>query len=146
MTELEQKRKKRRKIYGEDMTPPKLVEEMLSKLPDEVWDDPTKSFLDPAAGDGNFLVKVLKRKLDSGHDPLLAISTIYGVEILEDNVEEMKSRLLNVLLQHERTRHLSDTDIAQIKGTISHNIVCADALRWDFENWHSTNIKAKELF
>ena len=94
MTELEKKRKERRKKTAEDFTPDPLVQEMLDKLPQEVWTDPSKTFLDNSAGNGNFLVAILRRKLAAGHPPLQALSTIYGVELMPDNVEEMKDRLL----------------------------------------------------
>ena len=75
MTELQQKRKERRKETAEDFTPEALVNEMLDKLPPEVWDNPQKTFLDNSAGNGNFLVAILERKLQHGHDPLQALST-----------------------------------------------------------------------
>ena len=87
---LEEKRKNRVKITAECFTPPDLVCEMLDKLLQELWDDPTKSFLDNSAGNGNFLVQILERKLKQGHKPLQALSTIFGIELLPDNVEEMK--------------------------------------------------------
>jgi len=138
MTELEHKRKSRRKITAEDFTPPELVNEMLDKLPPEVWTDPTKTFCDPTGGDGNFVVEVLKRKLSLNHDPLQALSTIYSVELMPDNVEEMKLRLLELIPE----------PLAQEATVIlDNNIVCHDALTWDFVNWCSPNAnKPKALF
>lgn len=140
MTESEHKRKLRRKQTAEDFTPIPLVNEMLDKLPVEVFSDPTKTFLDNSAGNGNFLVEVLRRKIFSfGHPPLQAISTIYAVELMPDNVEEMKERLLELLLP------LSDEDLKKAKKIINHNIVCANALTFDFENWKKP-MKSKPLF
>ena len=141
MTELEHKRKSRRKETAEDFTPDPLVQEMLDKLPQEVWLDPTKTFLDNSAGNGNFLVAILRRKLAVGHSPLQALSTIYGVELMPDNVEEMKDRLLIELPS------LTPEESKQARKIINHNIVCHDALTWNYENWKSNNpAKAKPLF
>jgi len=141
MTELENKRAKRRKVTAEDFTPLELVNEMLDKLPEEVWSDPNKTFLDNSGGNGNFVVEVLRRKLERGHDPLLALSTVYSVELMPDNVEEMKDRLLVELPT------LTPQEVKKARKIIDHNIVCHDALTWDYENWKSTKpAEAKPLF
>lgn len=135
---IEERRKNRRKITAEDFTPMELVNEMLDKLPEWVWQDPSKTFLDNSAGNGNFLVAVLQRKLSRGHKPLQALSTIYGVELMEDNVEEMKERLLELIpeLLHQEAKEI-----------IGHNIVCHDALSWDYDNWCTpVKAEAKPLF
>ena len=145
MTELEHKRKNRVKETAECFTPQPLVDEMLDKLPPEVFSDPFKTFLDNSAGNGNFLVRVLARKLEASHDPLQALSTIYGVELMADNVEEMRGRMLQVLLEHHPD--LDDTQKAEAIGILNYNIVCHDALTWDYENWKApANPKAKSLF
>jgi len=145
MTDLQLTRKARRKSTGEDFTPESLVIEMLDKLPSEVWSDPLKTFLDPAAGNGNFLVVILTRKLALGHPPLQALSTVFGTELMPDNTEEMKQRLLDTLL--EAHPNLDDDQKAQAIGILNHNIVCADALTFDYENWKKPeNKKAKTLF
>ena len=121
----EAKRKARVKQSAEIFTPPKLVNEMLDKLPKEVWDG-SKTFLDPAAGNGEFLIFVFLRKIQRGHTPLSALKTIYGVELLNDNVQECRVRLLKLASYFD-------------KITIKHieiiwtNIVCADSLKYDFE-------------
>jgi len=140
MTELEHKRKSRRKQTAEDFTPSALINEMLDKFPHTVW-TAEKTFLDNSAGNGNFLIEVLHRKLANGHDPVQALSTIYGVELMADNVEEMKQRLLDTLPE------LDDTQKQQAIDIINHNIVCHDALTWDYENWKApANLKPKALF
>ncbi len=138
---LEEKRNNRKKHTAEEFTSSALVNEMLDKLPPEVFSDPTKTFLDNSAGNGNFLIEVLRRKLALNHPPLQALSTIYGVELMADNVEEMKQRLLDALPD------LDDTQKAQAIEIINYNIVCHDALTWDYENWKApANPKAKSLF
>lgn len=89
-------RDKRKKQTGEVFTPPKLVRQMLSKLPKEIWKK-GKTFCDPACGNGNFIVAVLLRKIEHGHTPFDALKTLYGVDIMRDNVQECRLRLLKVL-------------------------------------------------
>jgi hypothetical protein len=139
MTELEHKRKFRKKHTAECFTPPELVSEMLDRLPSEVFLDPTKNFLDNSAGDGAFLIQILQRKLANNHPPLQALSTIFGVELMPDNVEEMKQRLLDALPE------LDEDSKQEAKKIIDHNIVCADALHWNYDKW-CPKAKAKSLF
>jgi type I restriction-modification system DNA methylase subunit len=106
------------KATGEVFTPTELVQEILDTLPQELFLDPTKTFLDPSCGDGQFLSEVLIRKLENGIDFETALSTIYGVELMLDNVELCKERLLcgQMHLQH----------------IVDNNIVCHDALTYDY--------------
>jgi len=50
--------------HGEVFTPPELINEMLDQLPTELWSDKTKTWFDPASGNGNFHIIVLKRLFD----------------------------------------------------------------------------------
>jgi type I restriction-modification system DNA methylase subunit len=90
------KSKKRVKDLGEVFTPKHLVDDMLNALPAEVWES-DKTFFEPACGNGNFLVEIAARKLAAGHSPLHVLSTIYAVDIMEDNVLEARTRVLEVL-------------------------------------------------
>jgi hypothetical protein len=142
MTDLQHKRKQRRKITGEDFTPTSLVLEMLAKLPEEIWQDPNKTFLDNSAGNGNFLIEILRKKLVYGHPTIQALSTIYGTELMDDNVEEMKERLFSILPS------LSQEDTEKAKQILNTNIICTDAFKWNYENWKplELNSKIKPLF
>ena len=91
--ELLTRSKERVKELGEVFTPAALVSEMLDKMPADTW-LPGKTWLEPSCGTGNFLVQILQRKLAKGHPPLQALSTIYGVDIMKDNVVESRKRLL----------------------------------------------------
>lgn len=143
MTELENKRKQRKKQTAEDFTPLELVNEMLDKLPDEVWADPNKTFLDNSGGNGNFVVEVLRRKLERGHDPLKALSSVYSVELMPDNVQEMRQRMFDIVKPYLK----SDAEEIRAWEILHHNCVVHDALTWDYENWKSNNpAKAKPLF
>jgi len=62
---MEKAKLKRVKKYGEVFTPKWLVEDMLDKLPEEVWTDSSKRWLEPACGYGVFL-KAIKDRLMVG--------------------------------------------------------------------------------
>jgi hypothetical protein len=93
---VEQRRDKRRKKTAEVFTPPFLVNEILDEFSPKMWEE-GRTFIDPACGNGNFLVEVLQRKLKLGHNPLEALKTIYGVDIMRDNIRECRLRLLKVV-------------------------------------------------
>ena len=106
------------KATGEIFTPTTLVQQMLDQLPQDLFLDAEKTFIDPSCGDGQFLSEVLIRKLENGIDFETALSTIYGVDLMADNVDLCRERLL---CGREDLRHIVET-----------NIVCADALDYDY--------------
>jgi len=106
------------KTTGEVFTPTPLVQEVLDQLPKETFTDPIKTVLDPSCGDGQFLSEALIRKLENGIDFEIALSTIFGVDLMEDNVELSRERLL---CGREDLRHI-----------VEQNIVCADGLRYHY--------------
>lgn len=122
-------REKRRKKTAEVFTPPDLIVEILERIPEDSWEE-DKTFCDPSAGNGNFLVAVYMYKVEiCNHDPTKALKTIYGVELQEDNVEEMKHKLFKISRKYGVAKE-------EARRTIDENIVCADALNfdWDFSN------------
>ena len=99
MGKSEENRAKRKKQTAEDFTPASLVNEILVKLNEyskESWEE-GRTFCDPACGNGNMLVEVLKRKINLGHDPVEALKTIYGTDIMQDNIRECRLRLLKLI-------------------------------------------------
>lgn len=137
------KSEERIKQNGEVFTPRQLVDEILDKLPPEVW-QPNKTFLDPSCGDGNFLVRVLDRKLDKTVTNLrdrieiafTALETIYGVELMPDNVELCRDRLvLEIVRDYLNNDEVFVKCYEELLDVVEHNIVCSDAFKWDFENW-----------
>lgn len=106
------------KATGEVFTPTELVTAMLDKLPQDVFTDPTKTVLEPSCGDGQFLGEVLIRKLENNIDFEQALSTLYGVDLMQDNVDLCKERLL---CGRNDLRHIVDR-----------NIVCANALTYNY--------------
>jgi len=117
----------RKKTLGEVFTPSELVEEILNQLPEEIWQDPFKTFLDNSCGSGNFLVAVLERKLKQGHDPLAALETIHGVDIMLDNVKECRRRLMAIAAAAG-----ADLTTFKNKRILVRNIVKADGLRYHY--------------
>ena len=122
--------KARVKATGEVFTPTPLVQEVLNQLPQETFTDPNKTFLDPSCGDGQFLGEVLIRKIENGSTLEQALSTVYGVDLMMDNVEECRKRLL---CGKEELRHI-----------VERNIVCHDALTYDY-SFNGTNKNEQEV-
>ena len=85
----------------EVFTPDYLVKEILSNLPDKVWEK-GQTFLDNSCGNGNFLVEILINKIKLGHNPSDSLKSIFGVDIMEDNVQECRMRLLKTLRIYEK--------------------------------------------
>lgn len=105
-------------LTAECFTPTWLVEQRLDTINKIEFIDSTKTFLDPACGDGQFLASVLYRKLKNDIDFEAALSTIYGVDLMPDNVKLCQDRLL---CGREDLRHI-----------VEKNIVCADGLRYHY--------------
>ena len=103
------------KQYGEVMTPPELVEEMLDKLPKEVWLDPEKRLLEPCCGNGNFVVAMARRKRKAGLNPKTILETLYAVDLLPDNVAVTRFRVLDELgvLDDEECHEIVERHIRQ---------------------------------
>jgi type I restriction-modification system DNA methylase subunit len=109
--------KLRIKVTGEVFTPTELVQELLNKIPVKIFQQ-NKTYLDPSCGDGQFLGEILIKKIESGIEFEQALSNIYGVDIMQDNVDLCRERLL---CGEEHLRHI-----------VEKNIVCADALRYHY--------------
>jgi len=115
-----------------------MVEAMLDLVKDESERIDSR-FLEPACGSGNFLVPVLRRKLatvqarygkndfEKRHHALLALMSIYGIELLEDNVSECRENLLGVFSVDLKVG-LSDDWYAAAAKVLGANIVHGDAL------------------
>ena len=96
---------------------------MCDLVPAEIWQNIDSTFLEPSCGTGNFLVEIFKRKLIYCHkntDILRAYKSIYGIDILKDNIEECKTRLLSL-----NTNEEIKEDISKI---LNNNIICGDFL------------------
>ena len=156
--------------HGEVFTHEREVNGMLDLVKNET-ERLDSRFLEPACGTGNFLVAILNRKLavlkqkyvrsQPEYDKygVIVISSLYGIDLLEDNVKECRSRLLEVfekeyesIFKHEITNEY----VKVLKFILSKNIVCGDALTMKdntgkplvFSEWsmpyNDTRIKRKE--
>lgn len=134
-------RRKSNESTQEFFTPYEIVKQMADKIPDSTWQDPTKTFLEPSFGNGQFIVYIVYRRINSGIDWKTALSTIYGVELMQDNVDECKERVLDLL-----DKMNIDYDKSQAMKIMNKNLVCSDFFEWDFENWRSTKITSNALF
>jgi len=124
--------------HGEVFTPEWLVDAMLDVVKDET-DRIDSRFLEPACGSGNFLTKILKRKLatvelkysksefDRNHYALLSLMCIYGIELLEDNIAECKWNLLEIFADYLNI-DTGDILYSCADFVLSQNIVHGDAL------------------
>jgi hypothetical protein len=139
--------RQRVKATGEVFTPTSLVQEMLQQLPEEVYIDNTKTFLDNSCGDGQFLSEVIIKKMEHGSTYVQALSTTYGVELMPDNcrecirrlymtdsVEELDENSVKSLDQQYKWGpglvHVYWIDTPHYRGIA--NIVCADGLKYDY--------------
>jgi type I restriction-modification system DNA methylase subunit len=101
------KSRKRITDHGEVFTADREIHAMLDLVRDETERIDSR-FLEPACGDGNFLAEILRRKLDIVDSrykrnqsewerySIIALSSIYGVDILEDNTLACRERLLAI--------------------------------------------------
>ncbi len=136
------KSKERVAERGEVFTAESEVNAMLDLVANECL-RPDSRFLEPACGDGNFLVAILRRKLaelrrkykksprDYEKQAIVAIGSLYGVDIMNDNVEDCRERLYNIW-NEEYTDHCrvetSDETREAARFIISRNIINGNAL------------------
>ena len=91
------------KATSEVFTPTPLVQELLDTIDQTLFTDPLKTFLDPSCGDGQFLSEILIRKIENGSTFEQALGSLYGVDLMKDNVELCRERLL---CGQEHLRHI----------------------------------------
>ena len=136
------KSKKRVADYGEVYTPDWIVNDMLDLVKQETERIDSR-FLEPACGNGNFLVEILRRKLavveqryakeqiEYERYAVIAVSSIYGIDLLQDNVEETRKRLFDIfndcytkIYKNNCKEEYRDT----IRFILKRNILRGDAL------------------
>lgn len=129
-------RKERHKITQEDFTPPEIVDILLQEQND-LFTNFNKTFLDPCIGIGYIYIGVLNKRLNhckTTSDILNAISTMYGTELMEDNVEECKKNIIYEIIKFTSANNL-DINESDVLKILNHNIICTDTFKWDYENW-----------
>ena len=140
------KSKKRVADHGEVFTSEREVNSMLDLVKQETERIDSR-FLEPACGTGNFLVEILNRKLKIVQDrykksqiefernAIIAISSLYGVDILQDNAIECRDRLFEIFdVIYTRLYKIDCKEDcrASVKFLLNRNILWGDAL--DFTN------------
>mgnify|MGYP001499169007 CR=1 FL=1 len=132
------KSKQRVADHGEVFTPPWMVDAMLDLVKGETERIDAR-FLEPACGSGNFLVPIVRRKLaavelkyssagfERRYFALLALMSVYGIELLADNVAECRANVLAVLAEYLNLDE-GDELYRAAAYVLTQNIVHGDAL------------------
>ena len=132
------KSKQRVADHGEVFTPAWMVEAMLDLVKAETERIDSR-FLEPACGDGNFLVQILRRKLaavelkygksdfERRHYALLGLMCVYGIELLADNIAECRENMLEIFADYLNLQ-ASDDLYRAASYVLSQNLVHGDAL------------------
>ena len=158
--ETEIRHKGRINQTGEVFTPAWVVDEVLCKFPLSAFTVATTTFMDPAAGDGNFLEAIIRKKVEcqckvpDKDTVMIAALTTYGCELMEDNVKDARRRVVSVCLEilfpnvSPKSRHQVDLTLTKNLGSITrHNIIHADYLLYrtarlgEFVRWR--NLRSK---
>lgn len=160
MAEIQVKSKKRVADHGEVFTNEREVNAMLDLVKQETERIDSR-FLEPACGDGNFLAEILKRKLnvvitrykksqlEFERNSITALTSIYGVDLLEDNVLTCRARLLEIFTNQYKNefKDINDEFLYSAKFILSKNIIWGDALSMKtiegkpitFSEWSAVN-------
>lgn len=141
------KSKARVAAHGEVFTNEREVNAMLDLVKQET-ERLDSRFLEPACGDGNFLIEILRRKLaicearvkarqysqlQYEQNAIMAVSSIYGIELLPDNARACRERLLNYFIGQYQALFKSkckDACIESVRYILSKNIIIGDALTY----------------
>ncbi len=141
MSEIQQQvvSKKRVADHGEVYTSEREVNAMLDLVKQETERIGSK-FLEPACGTGNFLAEILKRKLKIAESrykkslieyeryAFLAVTSIYGIDILKDNVEKCRQRLFDIFDRNYSSLFKEECRRA-VRYVLERNIIWGDALK-----------------
>ena len=123
-------RRKTGKKTQEFFTPYSIVKRMADKIPNSYWSDPTKTFLEPSFGSGQFVVYIVWSRIQHGVDWETTLKTLYGVELMPDNVLECHNRVIDLL-----DKLGIEFDERTARKIMKKNLVCSDFFKWDFEHW-----------
>ena len=131
------KSKQRVSDFAEVYTAKREVENMCNLIPQEQWDNIDTTFLEPACGNGNFLVEVFERKLsrcNTYQDGLRALRSITGIDIQADNCEDSRERLYNMYCDK-----FSDGR-EEAKQILEKQIICGDSLAIT-DKWYKDELR-----
>lgn len=82
---------------GEVFTPTHIVDDMLKLIPAKAWKDASFVFVEPTCGNGQFLVRILEKRMSAGISVLDALNTIIGMDISEENITDSRRRLYELV-------------------------------------------------
>lgn len=106
-------------------TAEKEVVAMCDLIPNDIWNSIGSTFLEPACGEGVFILEILKRKFEkckTRRDYTVALKSVYGMDIQSDNVETCINNIINLC---ERTFKITKAE----KEIIKNHIIQADSLK-----------------
>lgn len=142
--ERKERRKNRHNTSIKDthefFTPYSIVKRMCDKISDSDWADPTKTFLESSFGSGQFVVYIVWNRIQHGIDWQTALKTLYGVELMADNVIECHDRVIDLLIKLG-----IEFDERTARKIMKKNLVCSDFFKWDFEHWRPIPEKPKKI-
>lgn len=141
---MQQQIKSRQRVteHGEVFTAEREVKAMCDLVKQETERIDSR-FLEPACGTGNFLTEILARKLatvkrlyksnpyDFDRYSVLAVSSIYGVDIMQDNTKECRRRLYTIWEKEYKSackKQCNDDTRKSVKYILEKNILCGNAL------------------
>ena len=150
-TETRVSRRKNSKINSQEFfTPYSIVKRMCDKVPESDWADPDKTFCEPCMGNGQFVLFILYRRIHEYNIPWRkALENMYALELMEDNVQETRQRVHELLrnLKSESNQMVADeicsSDANPMKNfdptiadqIMDRNFVTHDFFTWNFEEW-----------
>lgn len=140
MKEKQIKSKERVREHAEVFTAEREVKAMCDLIPAETYANLESTFLEPACGEGVFLIEILKRKFaycESEKDGLKALNSVYGVDIQTDNVAITRLNLVELFKQY--FPKANDFALFFALAITSNNIICDDFLNPHTEavkKWH----------
>ena len=141
-TDTRKSRRKNSEINSQEFfTPYSIVKRMCDKVSEADWTDPTKLFCEPCFGNGQFVIYIIWNRIQHGIDWKTALETLYGVELMEDNVAECKDRICEML-----TNICEDFNEDEARLIMDSQLVCHDFFTWNFEEWREyTEEELKKL-
>lgn len=129
-TEIRKARRKNSKGTQEFFTPYSIVRKMCDKIPEEDWKDKKKTFCEPCIGNGQFIIYIIYKRLISGISWYDTLKTLYGLELMEDNLMEAKARVIELF---DLMGIDYDEDLAM--DIMDKNMVCHNFFTWNFDEW-----------
>jgi hypothetical protein len=146
--DISDKRKERHHITQEDFTPVEVCRLLYKNIDKELYYNFNKTLCDVAAGTGNIIRFLLKERLNycqTFNDIKEALGTIYGVELMEDNVEECYKLIIKDIKAFANSKKIVIV-VEEILDILKNNIVCSNTFDWDFVNWKTKIKQENALF